>query len=310
MRGDDGVMTPVELRRRLSGLLAFPITPFTAANEIDVPRFQEHVEWQLSFGPAALFVCGGAGEFWSLSPAEYAILVKAGVQQTRSRMPVVATTGYGTPLAIEFAQAAEAAGADGLLVMPPYLLAPEQAGLEAHYRAIAQATRLGTIIYQRDNAVFTPATLERLAEVPTVIGLKDGLGQMERLVRQRVAVGERLAFMNGMPTAEASALAFAGLGITTYSSSVYNFVPALARDFHRALVGYDEPEVMRLLQQFYQPFGELRDLGRGYTVSLLKVGLGLVGRPAGTVRPPLVEPPPPHRARLREILQAVGVLRS
>jgi 5-dehydro-4-deoxyglucarate dehydratase len=303
-------MNPQELKRRLTGLLAFPITPFTAANGIDMPRFLDHVEWQISFGPAALFVCGGAGEFWSLSPGEYAALVKAGAQQARGRMPVVATTGYGTPLAIEFARAAEAAGADGLLVMPPYLLTPEQAGLEAHYRAIAQATGLGVIIYQRDNAVLTASTLERLTEAPTIIGLKDGLGQMERLVRQRLAVGERLAFMNGMPTAEASALAFAGLGITTYSSSVFNFVPALARDFHGALAGYDEPGVMRLLQQFYHPFGELRDLGRGYTVSLLKVGLDLVGRPAGTVRPPLVEPPPAHRTRLREILQTVGALRT
>jgi len=303
-------MDLAELKRRLDGLLVFPVTPFTADNQIDLPRFREHVEWQLSFNPGALFLCGGAGEFWSLSPAEYAALVRAGVEQAGGRLPVLATTGYGTPLAVEFARAAEAAGADGLLAMPPYLLTPEQAGLEAHYRALARATRLGLILYQRDNAVFTPATLERLAELPTVIGLKDGLGQMERLLRQRLALGKRLVFLNGMPTAEASALSYAGMGITGYSSSVFNFVPALASAFHRALLSCDETEIIHLMESFYRPFGELRDLGRGYTVSLLKTGLELCGRPMGRVRPPLIDPPQEHRERLRQLLVDAGVLKG
>lgn len=301
-------MDPRELKRGLEGWLAFPVTPFTAEDAVDLPRFREHVEWQLAFEPSALVVCGGAGEFWSLAPAECAGLVRAGVEQTRGRVPVVATTGYGTPLAIEIARAAEAAGADGLLVMPPYLLTPEPAGLEAHYRAVAAATRLGLILYQRDNAVLSPASLERLAQLPTIVGLKDGLGQMERLLRQRLTVGSRLVFLNGMPTAETSALAFAGLGITGYSSGVANFAPALAQEFHRGLVACEEPTVMRLLARFFQPFAELRDLGRGYTVSLLKVGLELIGRPMGRVRPPLVDPPPEHRERLRQLLVSAGVL--
>jgi 5-dehydro-4-deoxyglucarate dehydratase len=121
------------------------------------------------------------------------------VEQARGRLPLIAGTGYGMPWAGEFARAAEEGGADGLLVMPPYLLTPEPAGLEAHDRALAGATRLGLILYQRDNAVFSPASLLRLAELPNTIGLKDGLGQMERLLRQRQALGNRLCFMNGMP---------------------------------------------------------------------------------------------------------------
>jgi 5-dehydro-4-deoxyglucarate dehydratase len=303
-------MTYRELAGRLEGLLAFPVTPFTPGDEIDVPRFREHVEWQLFFNPAAVFVCGGAGEFWSLSAREYALLVRAGVEQTQGRMPVIAGTGYGMPLAGEFARAAEEAGADGLLVMPPYLLTPEPAGLEAHYRALAGATRLGLILYQRDNAILSPVSLARLAELPNVVGLKDGLGQMERLLRQRQALGDRLCFMNGMPTAEMSAPAFAGLGIRSYSSSVYNFVPALACEFYRALCANDAPTMTRLIEGFYRPFVELRDKARGYTVSLLKAGLDLIGRPAGPVRPPLVNPPEEHRAALRRILEGVGVMTS
>lgn len=303
-------MTYRELVTRLDGLLAFPVTPFTPENEIDLPRFREHVEWQISFTPTAMFVCGGAGEFWSLSPKEYALLVRAGVEQTRGRMPVIAGTGYGMPLAGEFARAAEEAGADGLLAMPPYLLTPEPAGLEAHYGALAGATRLGLILYQRDSAVFTPASLVRLAELPNVIGLKDGLGQMERLLRQRQALGGRLCFMNGMPTAEMSAPAFAGLGIRSYSSSVYNFVPALATEFYRALCANESATMSRLIDCFYRPFVELRDKARGYTVSLLKAGLDIIGRPAGPVRSPLVNPPEEHRAVLRAILAGVGIATS
>ncbi|RPI06345.1 MAG: hypothetical protein EHM71_11860 [Zetaproteobacteria bacterium] len=148
----------------------------------------------------------------------------------------------------------------------------------------------------------------RLADLPNIIGLKDGLGQMERLLRQRQALGDRLCFMNGMPTAELSAPAFAGLGIRSYSSSVYNFVPALASEFYRALCNQDVATMARLIERFYRPFVELRDTTRGYTVSLLKVGLEMVGRPVGPVRPPLVAPLEEHRAALRQILARVGAL--
>lgn len=300
-------MDLLEVRQRLEGVPSFPVTPFAEDGSLDLARFRDHVEWQLSFGPASLFVAAGAGEFWSLSLAEYGAVVKAAVEVAKGRVPVVAATGYGTPLAIAFAEIAETAGADALLVLPPYLLTPEQAGLEAHYRALAAATRLGLILYQRDNAALSPETLARLTDLPTLLGLKDGLGQMERLLRQRLAVGDRLVFLNGMPTAETSALAFQGVGIRAYSSGVYNFAPALATDFHRALRSGDDATVTTLLRTFYIPFSLLRDVARGYTVSLLKTGLDLIGRPVGRVRPPLVDPSTAHRERLREILAGAAV---
>jgi hypothetical protein len=110
-----------------------------------------------------------------------------------------------------------------------------------------------------------------------------------------------------MPTAEMSAPAFAGLGIRSYSSSVHSFVPALASEFYRALRADDAPTMTRLIEGFYRPFVEFRDKARGYTVSLLKTGLDLIGRPAGPVRPPLVNPPEEHRALLRDILAALGI---
>jgi 5-dehydro-4-deoxyglucarate dehydratase len=292
-----------ELAGSLQGLLSFPVTPFTPANEVDLPRFREHIRYMAGQNPAGLFVCGGTGEFYSLDLAEYRALVRAAVEEAGGRLPIVAGVGYGTRLAIEFARAAEQAGADGLMVMPPYLLLAEQEGLHAHYRAIAEATRLGVILYQRDNAIFAPSTVRRLAELPNVIGFKDGYGDMERLLRVRLAVGDRLLMLNGMPTAELSAPAFLGLGVLSYSSAVFNFVPEISWAFFRAATGGDTATRDRLLDGFYRPFAELRDRVRGYAVALIKAGVGITGRPVGPARPPLLDPTAEHVAELRAIVE-------
>src|SRR5215510_9385700 len=236
-----------ELAGQLQGLLSFPVTPFTPANEIDLPRFREHIQYMADQNPAGLFVCGGTGEFYSLNLAEYRALVRAAVEEASGRLPIVAGVGYGTRLALDFAQAAEEAGADGLMVMPPYLVVAEQEGLYQHYRALAAATRLSIILYQRDNAIFAPATVRRLAEIPNVVGFKDGHGDMERLLRIRLAAGQRLTMLNGMPTAELSVPAFAGVGVGSYSSAVFNFVPEIAQAFYKATAAGDQAGATRLL---------------------------------------------------------------
>jgi 5-dehydro-4-deoxyglucarate dehydratase len=292
-----------ELAAQLQGLLSFPVTPFTAANEVDLPRFREHIQFMAGQKPAGLFACGGTGEFYSLNLAEYHTLVRAAAVEAGGKLPIVAGVGYGTRLAIDFAKAAEEAGADGLMVMPPYLLQAEQEGLYQHYRAIAEATRLGVILYQRDNAIFAPATVRRLAEIPNVIGFKDGYGDMERLLRIRLAVGDRLLMLNGMPTAELSAPAFLGLGVHSYSSAVFNFVPEISWAFYRAATAGDSAARDRLLEGFFRPFAELRDRVKGYAVALVKAGVGITGRQVGPVRSPLLEPSAEHAAELKAIVE-------
>jgi 5-dehydro-4-deoxyglucarate dehydratase len=298
------MMTPEELKSRARGLLSFPVTPFTPQNEIDVPRYREHVQFMLDAKPGALFVCGGTGEFFSLGLDEYKTLVAAAVEQASGSAPIVAGVGYGARLACEFARAAEAAGADGIMVMPPYLMFAEQEGLYQHYRGVAASTSLGVIIYQRDNAIFTPSTVSRLADIPNIVGFKDGYGDMERLIRIRAAIGERLFLLNGMPTAELSAQAFYGLGCRTYSSAVFNFVPEISRAFFDAAEAGDDAECTRLLKGFYIPFGELRDRARGFAVSLIKAGLAVIGKPVGGVRAPLIDPSPSQLEELRGIVEA------
>jgi 5-dehydro-4-deoxyglucarate dehydratase len=302
--------TPTELASQLPGLLSFPVTPFTADDQINLPRYREHVAYMAAQNPAGLFVCGGTGEYYSLDLAEFRALVKAGVESAEGKLPIVAGVGYGTRMAIEFAKAAEEAGADGLMVMPPYLLVSEQEGLYQHYRAIAQATKLGVILYQRDNAIFAPNTVARLAEIPNIIGFKDGYGDMERLLRIKLAVGDRLTFLNGLPTAELSMPAFFGMGFTSYSSAVFNFVPEIAWAFNRAAMAGDRQEYERLLNGFYRPFGELRDKVRGYAVSLVKAGVSIRLGDVGSVRAPQLDPTPEHREELSRIIdQGLALIR-
>lgn len=296
-------LNPAELRAQLKGLFAFPVTPFTKEGEADLPRYREHLKYTIGAKPTAIFACGGTGEFFSLSFSEYRALVRAAVEEAEGKLPVIAGAGYGVALAKEFAKAAEEAGADGLLVMPPYLVQAEQEGLIRHFQAVARATKLGVIVYQRDNAIFSPATVSRLGEIPNLIGFKDGYGDMERLGRIRMAVGDRLALMNGMPTAELSALAFWGLGISSYSSAVFNFVPEISHAFYKALTEGNSLLVHKLLDGFFRPFAELRDRKKGYAVSLIKAGVGVRWKSAGLARPPLVNPSDEDLEELKDIIE-------
>ena len=292
-----------ELREKLQGLFAFSVTPFTATIEIDLPRFREQIQYLAAALPAAVFICGGTGEFFSLGLGEYKLLVKAGVEEIKGRLPLIAGVGYGTKLACEFVKVAEEANVDGVLVLPPYLVHAEQEGLYQHYLRIAASTRIPIIIYQRDNAIFAPETVGRLAEIPNVVGFKDGAGEMERLMRMRLIVGTRLAFMGGLPTAELSALAFRGVGVSSYSSAILNFAPRIATAFYESLSSSENSLREKLLKEFYLPFAKLRDRAQGYAVSLIKAGLKVVGRPAGGVRPPLLDPPEEVEQELRSIIQ-------
>jgi 5-dehydro-4-deoxyglucarate dehydratase len=296
-------LSPEELRQQLRGLFSFPVTPFTDNLEIDLARYHDHVAWMIEGTPAALFVCGGTGEFFSIDLVEFRDLVKAAVEEARGRLPVIAGAGYGSQLARRFVKAAEEAGADGVLVLPPYLIQSEQQGLFEHYQRIASATKLGVIIYQRDNAIFAPSTVVRLCEMENVVGFKDGHGNMELLLRIQKQAGERLAIINGMPTAELSAAAFNGLGIANYSSAVFNFVPDIAKAFYNALTKGDGQGMDRLLEAFYRPLADLRDRRKGYAVSVIKAGTRVVGKPAGPVRPPLIDCSPEEEERLKAIVQ-------
>ncbi|MBM9505640.1 5-dehydro-4-deoxyglucarate dehydratase [Actinacidiphila acididurans] len=301
-------MTSPALADRLDGLLFFPVTAFGPDGGLDLDAFRSHVRAGVDAGAAAVFACCGTGEFHALTREEFGACVRAAVEAADGRVPVVAGAGYGTATAVQYAAAAEQAGADGLLAMPPYLVVADQEGLLRHYTALAAGTSLPVIVYQRDNAVFTPETVVELARVPGIIGLKDGVGDLDLMQRIISAVrtelpGGDFLYFNGLPTAELTGLAYRGIGVTLYSSAVYAFSPEIALAFHKALTTGDDATVNRLLDGFYRPLVNLRNQGRGYAVSLIKAGVRLRGTDVGEVRPPLSEPAPAHVKELAELIE-------
>jgi len=294
------------LKKQLgSGLLAFPATPFKEDLTFDEANYRQSIAFNIDNGAVGLFAPGGTGEFFSVTLAECARITRTAVEVAKGKVPIIAGVGYGTMMAVEFAKAAEAAGAQGVLVLPPYLLNVEQAGLEAHIDAICRAVGIGVIVYNRDNSIYSTDTVARLAERhANLVGFKDGHGDVEQLVRMRQTMGDRLVLIGGMPTAETYAVPYFAAGFTTYSSAVYNFMPKVAQRFYAAVKSGDTKTTDEILQKFFMPYIALRNRKRGYAVSIVKAGMKIMGRSAGPVRPPLTDLAPAELEDLGKILHS------
>lgn len=299
------VTHPAALADRLaSGLLSFPVTHFDADLRFDEARYREHLAWQAGFDVAGLFAAGGTGEGFSLTPDEVDRVVRVAVDEVGDRVPVVAPATGATAVSVAQARAAEAAGASGVLLFPPYLTEASQRGLVEHVSAVCRATDLGVIVYSRANAMLTDVTVAELADRnPNLIGLKDGIGDIEQLTRTYARVGDRLMYIGGLPTAETFALPLLQLGVTTYSSALFNFVPEFALKFYAAVRAQDRAAVYGMLNDFVIPYLDIRDRARGYAVSIVKAGLTAVGRDGGPVRPPLTDLTDDERAELTALVR-------
>jgi 5-dehydro-4-deoxyglucarate dehydratase len=261
----------------------------------------------LSHELTGLFAAGGTGEFFSLTPAEVITVVQAAVAEAAGKLPVISGCGYGTAIATDIARGAEKVGADGLLLLPPYLVGSSQEGLAAHIEAVCRSTGLGVIVYNRDNAVVNDETLARLCERnPNLVGFKDGVGDIELMTRIFARMGDRLTYIGGLPTAETFATPYLTMGVTTYSSAIFNFMPEWALGFYRAVRAGDQAEVMAQLKAFVLPYIALRNRGRGYAVSIVKAGMRVVGRDAGPVRTPLTDLNAAEHDELRALVEAVS----
>ena len=299
-------MTFDEIKSKIgSGLLSFPVTDFGADGEFDAASYARRLQWLSSYGAAGLFAAGGTGEFFSIGYDEYDAVIRTAVENSAADVPVLAGVGYGTRMAVDLAKRAEKAGAAGILVLPHYLMFAEEQGVIAHMQAICDAVGLGVIYYARDNTRLSPAGLEKLAEAcPNFIGYKDGIGDLQLMQRVAHRLGDRVVHIGGLPTAEVFAQPYLEMGVTTYSSAVFNFVPELALRFYNAVRQRDTAVVDGLMKSFYLPLIELRDRKRGYAVSMIKAGADLVGRSAGKVRTPLTELDASERQVLADLIAA------
>ncbi len=301
-------MHPQDLKKTISaGLLSFPVTDFDEQGDFRPKTYIERLEWLAPYGATALFAAGGTGEFFSLTGDEYPAIIRTAVDTCRGKVPIIAGAGGPTRFAIACAQEAERLGAHGILLLPHYLTEASQEGLVAHIEAVCKSVKFGVIVYNRNVCKLAPDSLALLADrCPNLIGFKDGVGEIETMVAIRQRMGERFAYLGGLPTAEVYAAAYKAIGVPVYSSAVFNFIPKTAMDFHHAVASDDHATQSRLLHDFFMPYLAIRNKSAGYAVSIVKAGAKIVGRDGGPVRAPLADLKPAEMEQLAALIQTLG----
>lgn len=291
------------------GLLSFPITDLDSNGKFNADTFAARLTWFLEHNVSSVFVAGGTGEFFSLSKEEYTQIVQVTAATVREKIPMISSIGRSIPEAIEFAAIAEKAGMNALLLMPPYLTECPQDGTYEYAKAIMDNTNLPVIYYNRANGVLSSTYIQKLADnCKNFIALKDGTGNIQELNDTIKSVGNRLSYIGGVPTAEIIAEAYLSIGVNTYSSAVFNFVPELANLFYSSLRAGDKETVARIIKNFFIPFVRLRSKKNGYAVSLIKAGAKIIGRSAGDTRAPLTMPLAEEVEILKQLIEESGAL--
>jgi len=295
-------MKPNDLRDKLKGVIAFPITPFRADNTIDVEGLHKNLQPILGQPVAAIVAAAGTGELYSLTRAEHLQVVKAVVQEVGGKVPVIAGAGFNPAIATQQTKQAADAGASGILAFPPYYPSPDDDGIVAYYKSIAAATPLGMMIYSRDWFAPTPALVELLAkEIPTLVVWKDGQADIRRYQMIRQRVGDRLHWVGG--AGDDMVPGYYSIGVRCFTSSISNVAPKLALKLHElASQSPTSAELTQLMSEIVVPLYALRARHKGYEVSVMKALMDEVGLVGGKVRPPLVDVKADDMRVLRESL--------
>jgi 5-dehydro-4-deoxyglucarate dehydratase len=281
-------MQPIELRNKLQGVVSFPVTPFKKDLSLDLDGLRRNLRSLLKHPVCAVVAPAGTGEIHSLSPAEHLAVVKTTVEEVNGQVLVLTGTGFNPPIAAALAREAAAAGVSGILAFPPYYPSQDDEGIIAYYRGIAEATKLGMLIYSRDWFNPSPALVEKLAQqIPNLIAWKDGQADIRRYQMIRQHVGDRLHWIGG--AGDDMVPGYYSIGIRTYTSSIANVAPKLSLRLHElASVGHSA-ELSKLMDELVIPLYALRARRRGYEVSAMKAMMDLIGLAGGPVRPPLVD---------------------
>jgi 5-dehydro-4-deoxyglucarate dehydratase len=296
-------MQPAELRKRLHGVISFPVTPFGKDLSLDLFGLRRNLHALLKHPICAVVAPAGTGEIHSLSPEEHLAVVKATVEEVAGRAPVLTGVGFNPQIAADLARNAAAAGANGILAFPPYYPSMDDEGIVGYYRAIAAATPLGVIIYSRDWFAPTAALVERIAaQVPNLIAWKDGQGDIRRFQMIRRQLGDRLHWIGG--AGDDMVPAYYSMGVRTYTSSIANVAPRLSLRLHELACAGHSAELSELMSELVIPLYALRAKRKGYEVSAMKAMMDMAGMVGGPVRPPLVDLRPDEIASLRGAMDA------
>ncbi len=280
------------------------VTPFKHGS-VDFDALAAFVDWQIAEGTSGLVPCGTTGESPTLSHAEHYAVISRTIEAAAGRVPVIAGCGSNdTATAIAHMAHAEKAGAAAALIVVPYYNKPSQAGLIAHFTALAAASALPIIIYNipgRSVADMTTETMAALAALPTIIGVKDATGNLARVSAQREACGSDFIQLSGN---DDMALGFAAMGGVGCISVTANVAPRLCAQFQVAILGGDFRTALAINDRLYPLHAALfSDASPGPT----KYALARLGKMAPDVRLPIVPPSAVSRAAVDAALAHAGL---
>ena len=299
-------MTPEQLKQRLHGIIAFTPTPFFPDERVDFDALGHHVDRLIGAGAHSVVVCGGVGEYVSLSVDEYRQCITVAVSAAEGRVPLLAGIGHSTRIACELAAHAARVGASGLMINPLYFIEPPDDGLVNHYRAIAQASGLGMMIFSTRGQVYGPDLVEKLAGIDEVVALKDECGDLGRFIETRERLGDRLTWINGM--AETQAIPYFAAGAQAFTSGIVNFAPQLSRQVWELSSAGKFEILERLIAEQIRPIATLREKRKGYLIAVIKEAMQMLGYCANTVRLPLMPMLEADRVELRSMLAQLELL--
>jgi len=290
-------MRPQELRERLRGVIAFPVTPFKTDLSLDVEGLRRNIQLLMQHPIAAIVAVGGTGELYSLTTMEHLAVVNTIVEEVGGRIPIISGTGFNLPIAVHLAQQSERLKADAILALPPYYPNADDEGLAEYYAAIGAATPLPLIVYNRDWVNPSPAWVEKLAAtVPTLAAWKDGQGDIRRYQQIMHRLGDRLHWIGG--AGDDCVPGYYSLGIRVYTSSIATIAPRLSLQLHEAAASGDTADLNEIMRRYVIPLYALRMRRKGYEVTVMKEMMNQAGLAAGPVRPPL---PSLRREEIQEV---------
>jgi 5-dehydro-4-deoxyglucarate dehydratase len=223
-------------------------------------------------------------------------------------MPVVAGTGYNAAMGAVIAKRCEKAGAQILLALPPYYSGAPEDGLFHYYETIGNATGLPLMVYSRDWASFTPEQVARLCDrVPALAAWKDGQGNIRAYHRIMSYNGDRLAWFGGL--GDDCVPGYFAIGCQAYTSSISNISPELSLALAEAGVARDFDRLDQLMRRYVHPLYAIRERAKGYEVAVMKTAMEILGKPAGPVRPPLMNTRAQDVEDVRALMQVYVELR-
>ena len=282
------------------------VTPFSGGRVAE-DTFAEFVEWQIAEGSDALVPCGTTGEVATLSTDEHREVISQTVRVANGRVPVIAGCGtYSTAHSIERARAAADLGADAVLAVVPYYNKPSQAGLAAHFTAMADASPLPIVVYNVPSRTVADISVETLATIskhPKIVAVKDATGNLARVSDQRIKCGEDFCQLSGN---DDLALGFNAMGGVGCISVTANVAPRLCSDFQKAMREGRWEDAVKLQDRLYPLHAALfTDASPGPTkYALTRVRPGF---PAD-LRLPLVEASDASKRAVDAALEHAGLI--